>query len=59
MVPKPLWGQSLRRLIPKSRWTKVRQGLIAEFGLVCQTCGKVETESKRISRIAAQGAAQP
>jgi len=39
---------NLRRVLPKSRWTKIRQGLIAERGLQCQTCGKEETESKRI-----------
>lgn len=36
------------RVIPKSRWQKIRQGLIKEHGLHCQTCGKTETESKRI-----------
>jgi hypothetical protein len=48
MVPRPLWGMNLRRLLPKSRWSKIRQGLIAERGLKCQTCGKVETESNHI-----------
>src|ERR1700738_4583185 len=48
MVPYPLWGMNLHRMLPKSRWNKIRQELIAERGLKCQTCGKVETESKRI-----------
>ena len=48
MVPGPLWGMNLRRLLPKSRWNKIRQGLIAERGLKCETCGKVENESSRI-----------
>jgi hypothetical protein len=48
MVPAPLWGMNLRRMLPKSRWNKLRKNLIAECGLKCQTCGKVETESKRI-----------
>lgn len=48
MVPGPLWGGNLRKMLPKSRWTKIRQGLVAERGLTCQTCGKVETESRRI-----------
>jgi hypothetical protein len=48
MVPGPLWGMNLRRMLPKSHWNKIRQNLIAECGLKCQTCGKVETESSRI-----------
>lgn len=48
MVPGPLWGMNLRRMLPKSRWQKIRHGLIQERGLRCQTCGKTETESKRI-----------
>lgn len=48
MVPAPLWGMNLRGRLPKSRWRKIRQGLIQERGLRCQTCGKTETESKHI-----------
>jgi len=48
MVPGPLWGKNLRRLLPKSQWNKIRRNVIAERGLKCQTCGKVEIESKRI-----------
>lgn len=48
MVPRPLWGMNLRHKIPKSRWGKIRLGLIQERGLRCQTCGKTETESKHI-----------
>jgi len=48
MVPRPLWGLNLRRVLPKSRWNKIRQNLIADCGLRCQTCGWVETESKSI-----------
>jgi hypothetical protein len=39
---------NLRRLLPKSRWQKIRIGLIKESGLRCQTCSSTETESKRI-----------
>lgn len=48
MIPGPLWGMNLRRVLPRSRWNKMRQALIAERGPKCQTCGKVETETKRI-----------
>jgi hypothetical protein len=48
MVPRPLWGVNLRRALPRSRWGKLRRAHIAEHGLRCQTCGKVETENNRI-----------
>jgi hypothetical protein len=48
MVPLPLWRKNLRHMIPKSRWQKIRQSLLQERGLQCQTCGKAETEGKRI-----------
>src|SRR5215472_8642607 len=48
MVPGPLWGKNLRRMLPKSQWNKIRRNAITERGLECQTCGKIETESKRI-----------
>ncbi len=48
MVPGPLWGMNLRRMLPKSRWQKIRHGLIQERGLRCQTCRKTEMQSKRI-----------
>jgi hypothetical protein len=35
-------------MLSKSQWNKIRQSLIDERGLKCQTCGKTETESKRI-----------
>ena len=47
-MPRPLWGVNLRRLLPKSQWQKMRQELIRERGLHCQTCDTIETESKRI-----------
>lgn len=48
MVPGPLWGKNLRKILPKSQWQKLRKQVIAERGLTCQTCGKIEVESKRI-----------
>lgn len=48
MVPGPLWGRNLRKSLPKSQWQKLRKQVIAERGLKCQMCGKIETESKRV-----------
>jgi hypothetical protein len=50
---RPSWcparcGMNLRRVLLQTQWRKIRQGLIAEHGLKCQTCGKVETETSRI-----------
>jgi hypothetical protein len=39
---------NLRHVLPKSRWTKLRQQLIGDRGLQCQTCGIDETATSRI-----------
>lgn len=51
MVPSPLWRANLRkgRVIPKSRWVKIRAECFENHGTICQTCGKVETDRKRLS----------
>lgn len=49
MIPRRLWGENLRKVLTRSRWDKIRQGKITECGLKCETCGKIERESKRIS----------
>ncbi len=51
MVPGPLWQRNLRkgRFIPTSRWDKIKAGVFDQHGLTCQTCGKVETEQKRLN----------
>lgn len=48
MVPGPLWGMNLRGALGKYRWGKLRRSVIQGRGLRCATCGKTETESKRI-----------
>lgn len=51
MVPRSLWCVNLRkgRFIPKSRWEKIKGKAFDQRGLTCQTCGKVETERKRLN----------
>jgi hypothetical protein len=48
MIPAPLWGINLRQELGKTRWNKIRKHIIAERGLKCESCSKVETESSRI-----------
>ena len=48
-VPKPLWNLNLRHVLTKTQWKKLRELVLAERGLVCATCGKVETEARKIS----------
>jgi hypothetical protein len=44
----PLWGANLRRALGKYRWGKLRRVTLQQRGLRCETCGKTETETKRI-----------
>ena len=46
LVPAPLWGVSLARLLPRSQWDKLRQAEIARYGQTCQTCGKQPAEGE-------------
>src|SRR5258708_809011 len=45
-IPKPLLGINLRAALGKYRWKQLRQSIIAEHDLCCDTCGKkVESHS--------------
>ena len=48
-MPAPLWGVNLRAVLTKTEWRKLREGLIAERGLRCETCGRLEQEGKDIA----------
>ncbi len=48
-IPAPLWGVNLRKVLTRTEWRKVREGLIAERGLKCETCGGVQYETKDIA----------
>lgn len=48
-VPAPLWGVNLRAVLTKTGWRKLREGLIAERGLRCETCGQLQQETKDIA----------
>ena len=48
LVPLPLHFRNLRELMTQGDWKKVRSDLIAERGVVCEICGKVETAPPRI-----------
>jgi len=38
LVPKPLWGISLYRLLPRSQWESIRLGELALSGNHCAVC---------------------
>jgi hypothetical protein len=42
LVPKPLWGLSLHRLLPKETWNAIRNDFIATNGRKCGICGETE-----------------
>ncbi len=48
LVPVPLWGWNMRRLMPQTRWAKFRKALIERQGQFCATCGKHD-ESRKLS----------
>lgn len=48
-VPKPLWHENLRHRLTQAQWRRERAKVIAERGLVCESCGKVEALSKKIA----------
>ena len=49
MIPLPLWRRNLRALMNKNRdWRELRQALLAKNGLVCQSCGKMVEEAKKL-----------
>jgi hypothetical protein len=48
-IPRPLYGRNLRKILTQTQWKKLRAGVLEERGLRCETCGKEEAESKRLS----------
>jgi hypothetical protein len=42
LVPKTAWSQSLAKLLPRSVWNTIRDGIIQENGKRCQICGEEE-----------------
>jgi hypothetical protein len=39
-IPKPLYRINLRSVLKASEWKAIRQSLIRERGLICQSCGE-------------------
>jgi hypothetical protein len=39
MIPKPLHGQNLRKLLGSSRWSSLRQSILADRDHACEVCG--------------------
>lgn len=39
LVPRPLWGLSLNKLLKRSEWDKIRKVVYAEHGQQCAICG--------------------
>lgn len=39
MIPKPLHGQNLRKLLGSSRWSSLRLSILADRDHVCEVCG--------------------
>lgn len=48
-VPAPLWGVNLRAALTRTQWRKLRDEVIAERGLRCETCGQQQAEPRDIS----------
>ncbi|MDP9442095.1 MAG: hypothetical protein M3P34_07965 [Actinomycetota bacterium] len=41
LVPSPLWGISLHRLLPDKTWRRLRKEIVAEHDDTCDYCGAV------------------
>ena len=48
MVPPQLWGMNMRALMRRTEWRKLREALLDRQGVVCATCGKIETAPSRV-----------
>lgn len=48
-VPAPLWGVNLRTALSRTQWRKLREEVIAERGLRCETCGQTQSEPRDIA----------
>jgi hypothetical protein len=42
LVPETVWNKSLAKLLPRSVWSGIREGIIKKNGLKCQICGEIE-----------------
>ena len=40
LVPGPLWGPSGARLLPQSRWRRIRAVEVQRAGSACEVCGR-------------------
>jgi hypothetical protein len=49
LIPRPLWQANLRKILTRTQWKKIRSEALEKRGCRCETCGKEEPESKRIS----------
>lgn len=50
LIPKPLYGENLRKELTQAEWSAIRKALIAERGSKCEVlnCGKEEADTSRI-----------
>lgn len=49
LVPVPLWGSNMRKLMPRSQWRKLREALLDRHGLRCAICGAEAEESRTLN----------
>ncbi len=40
LVPKPLWGKTLAKMLPRDEWERLRVQRIQEKGERCEICGQ-------------------
>jgi hypothetical protein len=55
LVPKPLWGKSVFRTIPKREWNKIREIVMAESEGRCQICGTLNEKGMTCHEIWSYG----
>ena len=48
-VPAPLWGVNLRSVLSRTQWRKLRESVIEERSLRCETCGQQQSEPRDIA----------
>ncbi len=39
LVPRPLWGRDLAKLMPRKEWDKLREQVYAQYNHLCGICG--------------------
>jgi hypothetical protein len=42
LVPETAWNKSLAKLLPRSVWSGIKEGIIKKDGLKCKICGEME-----------------